>query len=503
MSENSYRTILRSSSVIGGAQVINVITNLIKIKFVAVLLGATGVGLAGLLGSLMQAAATIAGLGFATVGTRQIAAANGEDDEQALGRIRRSLMWGTLVLAAVGGAAVWFLRHWLADVALGDAARANEVGWLALGVALTIAAGSQSALLTGLRRIGDLARLQVAAAVAAAIIGVLAIWRFGEPGVIVMVIVTPVVMFLVGHVFVARLPPAARPRLSLREFAQEFRLLATLGTAVMFSALAGIFSQMLVRILVQQELGMAALGYFQAAFTISITYLGFVLTAMGTDYFPRLSAAIKEPVTAARLVNEQSEIALLLCGPILVTLIGVAPWVVPLLYASDFAQSVEVLRWLLLADILKVLSWPLGFVLLASGAGRAYFVAEAIGASVFVGVTYLLLPTWGVAGAGIAGLALYAVYLPVTWWLARRHIDGFGWSGAVTAQAVCLTAAALAVVGMAHWSIVAGALAGLALGLVTGVWSLLRIAQMAALGGRLAVIGRMGERLQAWLKART
>jgi PST family polysaccharide transporter len=502
MSENSYRTILRSSSVIGAAQLVNIVTNLIKIKFVAVLLGAAGVGLAGLFGSLMQTASIIAGLGFATVGTRQIAAANGEDDAATMARVRRSLMWGTLILALVGGAAVWALRGWLADVALGDPARAGEVGWLALGVALTIAAGSQSALLTGLRRVRDLAMLQVAAGVMAAIIGVLAIARWGEAGVIVMVLVTPAVLFLLGHVFVARLPRAAVARLSVGEFTKEFRLLAALGFAVMISALAGVLSQMLVRVLVQQELGSSALGHFQAAFTISITYLGFVLAAMGTDYFPRLSAAISEPQTATRLVNEQTEVALLLCGPILVTLIGVAPWVVPLLYSADFAPSVDVLRGLLLADILKVISWPLGFVLLASGAGRAYFATELIGASVFVGVTYALLPQWGVSGAGLGGIALYAIYLPVVLWLARGRLGEFSWSAAVIWQAVLVLAAALLVLSASQGSNVAGGVAGLVLGAVTGLWSLLRISHMAELGGRLAVIGQMGQRLRSWLKPR-
>lgn len=496
MSEKSYRTILRSSSVIGAAQLVNVVTNLIKIKFVAVLLGAAGVGLAGLFGSLMQTASTIAGMGFATVGTRQVAAADGEDGGIALNRIRRSLMWGTIILALAGGAGFWLARQWVAEFALGDTTRADEVGWLGLGVALSVAAGSQSAMLTGLRRIGDLARLQLMAGVSAAIIGVLAIWQLGEPGVIVMVLVAPAVTFLLGHWFVARLPQQAGPRLRFGDFSRDFRTLAGLGFAVMISALAGIFSQTLVRVLVQQELGMAALGNFQAAFTISVTYLGFVLGAMGTDYFPRLSAVIGEPQSAARLVNEQTEIALLLCGPVLVTLIGVAPWVIPLLYSSDFAHSVDVLRWFLLADILKVISWPLGFALLAGGAGRPYFFAELTGAAVFVAAAYMLLPLWGVSGAGFAALALYAVYLPLVLWLVRSRLGQFGWSSAVLWQALLVVACALTVYSASKWSDTAGAVLGLALGLASGLWSLLRISQMAAIGGKW---GRLGERVRRLL----
>jgi len=43
-------------------------------------------------------------------------------------------------------------------------------------------------------------------------------------------------------------------------------------------------------------------------------YLGFVLGAMGTDYDSRLSAIFHDPLAATRLINDHTEVALLLCG---------------------------------------------------------------------------------------------------------------------------------------------------------------------------------------------
>ena len=99
-----------------------------------------------------------------------------------------------------------------------------------------------------------------------------------------------------------------------------------------------------------------------------MTYIGFVLGAMGTDYFPRLTEAINDQARARKLVNEQTEMALLLAGPVLLAMITLAPWVIHLLYAASFAPATEVLRWQVLGDILKVASWPMGFILLAMGA---------------------------------------------------------------------------------------------------------------------------------------
>ena len=89
----SYRQILRSSVIIGGASVVNIFVGLLRIKVAAVLLGPAGVGLIGLLTSLASTASAVAGLGFGNVGTRQIAEAAGRSDAAANAAVRRALFW--------------------------------------------------------------------------------------------------------------------------------------------------------------------------------------------------------------------------------------------------------------------------------------------------------------------------------------------------------------------------------------------------------------------------
>jgi O-antigen/teichoic acid export membrane protein len=59
----TYRQILRSSSIIGGASFVGVLVALLRIKAAAILLGPAGVGLIGLLQSLMATAASVSALG--------------------------------------------------------------------------------------------------------------------------------------------------------------------------------------------------------------------------------------------------------------------------------------------------------------------------------------------------------------------------------------------------------------------------------------------------------
>jgi len=501
LSENSYRTILRASSIIGSASVINILAGLAKMKVAAVLLGPAGVGLVGLYQSLMDTAGQVAGLGIANSGTRQIAAAGHDAGAADIAIVRRALFWGTLIQAIVGAFLFWLVSDWIATRFVDQPERAIEVAWLALGVGLTVAAGAQMALLRGLRRIGDIARIQVGAGVFGAALAIAAMMIWGEQGLLAMVLVAPCVTFLLGHYFVRRLDPCSDVASSPAVLATEWSAMARLGFAFMISALITVVGHLAVRVLVQRELGTEALGQFQAAWTIGMMYLGFVLGAMGTDFYPRLAAAMTDQKKAVQLVNEQTEVAMLLCGPVLIAMLGLAPWVMRLLYTEEFAPAAEVLRWQLLGDILKVMSWPLGFILVAGGMGKTFVLAEAIGIAVFIAGVAFGLATFGVTTTGMAFLALYLVYLPLVRWLGGLRI-GFRWSRSVKIYATALISAAVVIQVIAMFSILSAALMAFFLTVAFGYFSLLGLAEASAATGRWGVGVAIGRRLRQWMQAR-
>jgi len=493
--KTSHRQILRSSSIIGGASLINILIGLLRIKVVAVLLGPAGVGLVGILLNLMSTVATIAALGFGTVGTRQIAEAVGREDQPTIDTARRALFWGTLFLAVVGGILFWSLRHVLADKVLADPGMASTVGWLAVGVALTVVAGSQGALLTGMRRIGDFARVQVCTAVISTVLGLAAIWSLGEAGLLLYIVAGPLAAFVSSKYYIARLPKIQSPPVPFVLLAEQWKTMAQLGMAFMLAGLVGMLGQLAVRTMVQHQLGADSLGHFQAAWMISMTYLGFVLGAMGTDYYPRLTAVIHDHAAVNRLVNEQTEVALLLAGPVLLGMLALAPWVVRLLYSAEFDAATDVLRWQILGDVLKIASWPLGFVILAAGAGRTFMLSESVAMTVFVVVTWLVLPWLGIQATGISFLIMYLVYLPLVFWLAKRR-TGFAWSRAAGWNAGLLLCAAVLTAGCGAWDEWLGFFGGFLLAGLSVLIALLRLAYMSGLGGP---VGRVAERVRYYI----
>lgn len=487
----SYRNILRSSSIMGAASVMNIIIGLVRTKVAAIFLGPAGIGLIGLLQNIVGFASTLAGCGLGIAGTRQIAAT--ADNALAVAIARRALFGASLVLSILGGTVFFALREQLAAGILADPRLASTVGWLAFGVALNVASASQGALLQGLRRIGDLARLQVSSAALSTLMSVAAVVAWGEKGIMVFILAAPLASFILGHCYVSRLEqPKGQPP-NLAQLAKQWLSLARLGAAFMAAGLTSSLGFLITRSLVQHQLGAPELGHYQAAWAISMTYLGLVLSSMATDYFPRLSAAISNHEEAARLINEQTEVVLLIGGPLIVGMMALAPLVINVLYTAEFAVAADILRWQVLGDIFKIVSWPLGFVLLASGASLTYMLAESSAILVFVSVVWRLLPTSHIVATGIAFLAMYLAYLPLVFLLARKRI-GFMWSMDTMLQMGRVLLAAGSTMLFSRHSELLAAVVGCILALALGLQSLRRINNLTSqrdLIGRLAIFNRL------------
>ena len=495
MSEtSSHRHILRGAAIIGGASIVNVAFGLLRAKASALLLGPTGVGLIGLMQNLLLITGAIAGLGLSYVGARQIAEAATRDDEAQLADARRALSWGAAGLAVSAGGLLWALREPFAAIVLGRPPLADDIGWLALALALTVASVSQSALLTGLRRIGDMARVTILSSLLATFAGVGVLLAFGSRGLMAFVLAAPAATYLFGLLYVAALPKSRGPPASLPRLARSWRELVRLGAPVMVAGLATIVAQFVVRTLVERRLGGAALGHMQAAWSISITYTSFVIQAMGAEYFPRLTAGIQDRATVNRLANEQTEVTLLLAGPVFLVILGAASWVIRLLYSGQFVEAASVLRWQIVGDIFKIAGWPLIFVLLAAGRNRLFLALESAAGVLFVLLTWAGLRPFGIVSTGLAFLSIYFLYLVVIYIIVNRQ-TGFAWDRAVLFGLVSILTLSCATVYASSLGAATGAIFGGLAALAMGVFALMRLRTLLGTPAPLQAIVR---RLLPW-----
>jgi antigen flippase len=422
----TYRQILHSSALIGGSAVVTTVTGVLRAKIIALLLGPAGMGLMGLYSSIAEFTQSVAELGVNSSGVRQMAEAAGSGDMSRIAKTAAVLRRTSVVLGLVGGCVLIALCQPIAAWTFGTTGFALPVACLSIAVALRLIADGHTALIQGMRRISDLARISVLSAVVATIGAVTLIYFFRTSGVMPSLVFSAVVTCVLA-VYYSRRIDMPSPTLTRAEVQTEAGALLKLGTAFMLMSALGTGTAYAIRILVRDRLGVEAAGLYQSAWTLGGVYVAFILQAMASDFYPRLTAVADNHVECNRIVNEQAHVSLLLAGPGVIGTITFAPLVVAVFYDRTFVGAVEPLRWICLGMALRIIAWPMGYIILAKGERTLLVCTEVAAAVVHLGLAFMLIPIFGLPGATMGFFGLY-VWHGLFVYAIDRRLTGFRWS---------------------------------------------------------------------------
>lgn len=184
-----------------------------------------------------------------------------------------------------------------------------------------------------------------------------------------------------------------------------------MGFMISMSGLISLIAAYLLRIYINHTGGVAEVGFYSAGFAIINTYVGMIFTAMGTDYYPRLSVVSGDDSQCRDNINQQSEIALLILAPILILFLVFVNWAVILLYSNQFLVITGMIYWAALAIFFKAVSWAIAFVFLAKGVGKLFFWNEFSGSIYTLLFNMLGYHLGGLTGLGFSFMISYIVYL--------------------------------------------------------------------------------------------
>ena len=385
-----FARILRSSALMGGAQVVVLAAGFVRAKAIALILGATGVGLIGIFNAFSGNVSSFAGWGLGTSGVRLIAGADDDAKPAKVAAVRR--MGWTLSLLGLG---LGLLAFWpTARLTFASSEYATEMAIVALAVPCVIASSAWSAIMQASGKIGSLAKVQIAGALTGLLLGLPAIYFWGTLGIALSILLAAAVPAFV-------LWRTARSESAAGSLTQvdgaDLRQLVTLGGALMVVGWLGQLSAYAVRLAIVRQEGLEAAGYYQAAYAISGSLPGFVFSAMGADFLPRVAAA-KDEREAMATTERQIQAGLLMGTPLIVTLLSLGDWCVRLLYADGFTAALPLLNWMIWGVFLRLFAWPLAYWLLARGSNRAMIVIEGVSAVLMTVLAVALLGSFGLVG---------------------------------------------------------------------------------------------------------
>ena len=426
--QSSYGQILKSSAWIGGSSVLVIGVGVIRTKAMAVMLGPAGFGLMGLYSSIIDLALAVASMGIGSSGVRQIAESVSTGDDTRIARTVIILRRTAVLLGILGAVLVVVFSGPLSTLTFGDDRHAGAVALLGLAVFFRSVTAGQGALIQGMRRIADLAKIGVLGALLGALFSIVLVYFLGEQGVAPSLVAAAALGLAVSWWY-SRKVEIAYPVMTRAEVRREAASLLKLGFAFMASGILMMGAAYAVRAIVLRLDGLEAAGFYSAAWTLGGLYVGIILQAMGADFYPRLVGAAEDHNQCNRLVNEQTQVSLLLAGPGVIATLTFAPLVILLFYSAKFYEAVEVLRWICLGIALRVITWPIGFIIVAKNRQVIFLATEVAWTAVNVGLTWVCVKAFGLNGAGMAFFGSYVFHglmiYPIVRWLS-----GFRWSSA-------------------------------------------------------------------------
>ncbi|MFN3873608.1 MAG: O-antigen translocase [Ignavibacterium sp.] len=422
---SSYRQIMKATSIFGGVQVFQIVILITRSKFVAHLLGPTGMGIAGLLDATTGMISQLTNFGLRTSAVKDISAAHGSGDHERTARIAsviNRLVWFTGLLGAL---ITLVLAPYLSQLTFGNRSYTWAFIWLSVTLLFNQLSAGKGVLLQGLRKIRYLARASIIGSLMGLFVSVPLFYIYGNGGIVPSMISIAFFGFLVNLYFASKIK-LIPVTVSFKEIIIEGKAMVQMGFLISLTLLITQGTFYLLRIYISRFGGIEDVGLFNAGFAIVNNYVGLIFGAMGTDYYPRLSAVAHDNIKSREVINQQAEIALLILGPLLMVFLTCINWIVIFLYSSKFIPINDMILYAALGIFFKAASWSVAFIFLTKGANQLFFWNEQITNLYMLALNILGFNLWGLTGLGISFLVGYIIYLIQVFFIAKvKYSFGF------------------------------------------------------------------------------
>lgn len=419
--KSEYKEILKSTSIFGGVQIIQILVQIVRSKLIAYLMGPSGIGVFGLLNNIIGLITGITGFGLVSSAIKDIAQANESGNEVRVSTISYIVNRFFFLTAILGGLITIIFSSSISQIIFGNEDFRLSIIWLSISVFFTQISSGQIVLIQGMRKLKNLAFANLIGSVVGLIISIPVYFIYGINGIIPSLVLASIITFLVSWFYYNKLK--IKPmRIPLKDIFFEGKNMASLGFVINFTTLMALGFTFLIRVYINKNGSVEDVGLYSAGFSIIISYLGVIFSAMGTDYFPRLASVALNNERAFEVIGKQSIVTILILSPLLITFFVFINWVILLLYSNSFTQIIDMMLWAGLGMFFKACTWPMGFLFVAKGENRVYFWNEFTSNIYILTLSIIGYELLGLKGLGIAyGVSYLITFIQVVFIMKFKY----------------------------------------------------------------------------------
>lgn len=384
------------------------------------MLGPAGVGIIGLFQSGLQLVQQMTNMGLAQSAVRDVSEANGTGDNQRISKtitVVRRLVWITGLLGLI---AVAVLSPLLSKSSFGNYDYTIPFIFLSITLLFDQLSAGQKVVLQGMRRLKDLAKCSAFGATFGLLVSIPLYYWMSVKGIVPTLILTSFCALCLSW-FYSRRIKIEPVQVTTKQTFEQGRLMLVMGISMSVGGILSTGVAFIIRSYIQNVGGVEEVGLYQSGFIIMNTYVGLIMNAIATDYYPRLAAINKDNQKCREAVSQQGEIGVMILAPMLTICLVFMPFVLKILYSDKFLAANEYISWACLGMMLRLASWVISFLFVAKAESKLFMINELSANLYYLAFSLIGYKTMGLTGLGIAFALEYIVYFIQCYLIARKR----------------------------------------------------------------------------------
>ncbi|MBF6653722.1 hypothetical protein C3B47_12670 [Flavobacterium columnare] len=417
----SYKKSLTNTLSFGFVQLVNIIIAIFKGKIMAVFLGPSGIALNNLFNSTLNIISTFSLLGLELSVVREISDTLENDNKKELEKRTNVSVLLFLFSALLGTALTMLFAKQLSLFTFNTSDRYKDFIFLSLFVFFTILGKGIQTIFKSLQMIQDIIVSSIYISIASFLLSSLFFYTYKEEGIVFSIVGSAFVSFIIllFYYIKNKINISFKPDYSVFLYTKK---IIQLGFVIIVVSLLGLITNQLINIFIEKRGGLQDLGLYSAAISLTTQYIGFLLTALATDFFPRLSIISKDNDKVKQLVNEQTNVVVLLVSPLLILLIIVSPFLVELFLSKQFINSIFIIRLISFATFFQLVSYCMGYISFAKSDKIFYFFFEGVYGNLIKLILFVLFYIYyGINGLGFAYLIHFFQYNILIYLITKKR----------------------------------------------------------------------------------
>ncbi|MCT7557139.1 O-antigen translocase [Aliarcobacter butzleri] len=410
-------TLIKTSVLTAISTIIKVVSAFVINKVIAIYVGPSGLAIVGQLQNFMELIVTFSNGAISNGIVKYTAEYQTIEQKQ---KIFSSSIVISLVCSLIISIFLFGFSDYLSKLILKDVQYSSVFIVFGLTIFLFALNTVLMSILNGQKEIKKYILVNIASSIFSLFFTSFLIMQLNLMGALYALVVNQSVIFFVTLVFVVK-----SNWFKLEYFKQgldkeSLSKLSRYSLMAITSALTVPVSHLIIRNNIGENLGWDSAGYWQGIWYISTMYLMIITTSLGVYYLPRLSEIQDNNELKKEIFNGYRIIMpIVIIMSILIFLLK--EYIILVAFSDKFMPMMELFKWQLIGDVIKIASWLLAYLMLAKAMTKIFVYTEIGFSILFVLLSIWFLNVFGLVGITYAFSLNYLFYLITMIFIFRKR----------------------------------------------------------------------------------